>query len=148
MRRPPADTNERCVRRHFEELWNKGHIETIDEFFSAEFVNFGLRYSDAKNNIQHDISVWRTAFPDIRYSIDAIVGSDDLIMCEVTVSGTHRGDFLPVAYLHSRILPPNGRKFVVSQIHRFRLEEGKIVEHFVVRDDLRMFRQLGHLPPV
>jgi predicted ester cyclase len=42
-------------------------------------------------------------------------------------------------------LPANGKSFKVKHIHRFRLKDGKIVEHFAVRDDWGMFQQLGHL---
>jgi len=35
-----------------------------------------------------------------------------------------------------------------ANIHRFRLKEAKIVEHFAVRDDLGMFQQLGHLSAI
>jgi len=41
--------------------------------------------------------------------------------------------------------PPSGKTFRVKHMHRFRLKEAKIVEHFAVRDDLGMFKQLGHL---
>ena len=42
-------------------------------------------------------------------------------------------------------LLPSGKTFRVKHIHRFRLRDGKIVEHIAVRDDLGMFQQLGHL---
>jgi hypothetical protein len=45
--------NKDCVQRHFEELWNHGEIEKIDEFFSQEFTNFDVRYSDVRGIIQH-----------------------------------------------------------------------------------------------
>jgi len=47
--------NKGCVQRHFEELWNHGEIEEIDEFFSQEFTNFGVPYSDVRGIIQHII---------------------------------------------------------------------------------------------
>ena len=34
--------NKDCVQRHFEELWNHGQIDKVDEFFSMEFSNFGV----------------------------------------------------------------------------------------------------------
>jgi predicted ester cyclase len=48
---------------------------------------------------------------------------------------------LPIA----AAIAPNGKTFSVKHIHRFLMRDGKIVEHFAVRDDLGMFRQLGHL---
>jgi hypothetical protein len=34
--------NKDCVQRPFEELWNRGQIDKVDEFFSIEFSNFGV----------------------------------------------------------------------------------------------------------
>jgi predicted ester cyclase len=40
-------------------------------------------------------------------------------------------------------IPPTGRKIAVNEIHIYRLENGKAVEHRVGRDDLGAMRQLG-----
>lgn len=137
--------NKECVRRHFEVLWNRGEIGKIDDYFSQEFSNFGVHYSDVRGIIQQIIRTWRGAFPDLRFQIDLLVEESDTVMCEVTLSGTHLGDFPQIPPLHGPTLPPTGRKFTVKHAHRFRLKEAKIVEHFAVRDDLGMFQQLGHL---
>lgn len=137
--------NKDCVKRHFEELWNRGEAEKIDEFFSPEFSNFGVEYSDVRGIIQHIIRTWRSAFPDLLFQVDSLVAEGDTVMCEVTLSGTHLGAFPQIPPLHGPTLAPNGRKFTVKHIHRFRLKDAKIVEHFAVRDDLGMFQQLGHL---
>ena len=140
--------NKRCVLRHFEELWNCGEVERIDEFFSPKFSNFGVPYSDVRGMIQQIIRVWRGAFPDLLFRIEHMVEEGDTVLCEVTLSGTHLGDFPQIPPLHGPTLAPNGRKFAVKHIHRFRLNEARIVEHFAVRDDLGMFQQLGHLNAV
>ena len=121
--------NKDCIQRHFEELWNRGEVEKIDEFFSQGFSDFGVRYSDVRGIIQHIIRTWRRATPDLEFQIDSLVREGDTIMCEVTVSGTHLGDFPLIAPLNGPTLAPNGRKFTVKHIHRFRLKESKIVVH-------------------
>lgn len=126
-------------------LWNEGRVERIDEFFSPQFVNFGIPYSDVRGMIQAIVAVWRNAFPDLRFTIDCSVAELDTVMCEVTLTGTHLGQFQMIPPLKGPTLTPNGRQFEAKQIHRFRLADGKIVEHFAVRDDLGMFQQLGHL---
>jgi predicted ester cyclase len=140
--------NKECVQRHFEELWNHGAVEKIDQFFSREFTNFGVQYSDVRGIIQHIVRTWRDAFPDLVFQIDALVEEGDSVMCEVTLSGTHLGDFALIPPLHGPTLRPNGKKFTVKHIHRFRMKETRIVEHFAVRDDLGMFLQLGHLAAI
>jgi predicted ester cyclase len=137
--------NKDCVKRQFEELWNHGEVEKVDQFYSQEFTNFGVKYSDVRGILQRIIRAWRGAFPDLAFQIDSLVEEGDTVICEVTLTGTHLGDFPLMPPLHGPTLAPNGRKFKVKHIHRFRLKEAKIVEHFAVRDDLGMFLQLGQL---
>ena len=140
-----SDTNKACVVGHFEELWNRGDIERVGDFFSTEFTNFGRPVPDVQAILGYVIGTWRTAFPDLNFSVDSMIAEDDIVMCEATLRGTHAGVFHLVPPLEGPNLPPNGKSFQVKHIHRFRLRDGKIVEHFAVRDDLGMFQQLGHL---
>jgi predicted ester cyclase len=141
----PNDANKACVRRHFEELWNNGQLDTVEEFFDKDFTNFGQQYQDSRPIIKHIVTVWRTAFPDLRFTVDSMLAEDDVVMCEVSLKGTHLGVFPLIPPLQGPSLPPNGKSFQVKHIHRFRLKNAKIIEHFAVRDDLGMFQQLGHL---
>jgi predicted ester cyclase len=44
-------------------------------------------------------------------------------------------------------IPPSGRHISVEQVHWLHVDEdGKIAEHWAVRDDLGMMRQLGVIP--
>jgi predicted ester cyclase len=137
--------NKTCVSRQFEELWNNGQLDTVEHFFAEDFMNFGQHYEDARPLVKHIVQVWRTAFPDLRFSVDFIVAEDDLVMCETSFQGTHLGEFQLIPPLQGPTLAPNGKAFKVKHIHRFRLKNGKIIEHFAVRDDLGMFQQLGRL---
>jgi predicted ester cyclase len=139
------DANKICVRRHFEELWNEGQIEKAGEFFHQDFMNFGEEHVDGISLVKRIVTVWRTAFPDFRFSIDAMMAENDEVMCEVSCRGTHLGEFQLISPLKGPSLSPNGKAFSVKHIHRFRLKDGKIFEHFAVRDDLGMFAQLGRL---
>jgi predicted ester cyclase len=137
--------NKTCVRRHFEELWNDGQLDRVDEFFDKDFMNFGQQCQDSRPIIKQIVTVWRSAFPNLCFTVDSMVAEGDVVMCEVSLQGTHSGVFQLIPPLHGPSLPPNGKSFRVKHIHRFRLKHSKIVEHFAVRDDLGMFQQLGHL---
>ena len=140
-----VDENKSCVLRQFEELWNNGQVDRVEDFFAADFMNFGQQHLDARPIVQHIVQIWRTAFPDLRFTVDFIVAEGDLVMCEVSLQGTHLGKFPMIPPLQGATLFPNGKTFQAKHIHRFRLKGGKIIEHFAVRDDLGMFQQLGHL---
>ena len=56
----------------------------------------------------------------------------------MTLTGTHEGELMGI--------PPTGRKIEVNEIHIYRMQDGKAVEHRVGRDDLGTMRQLGVIP--
>jgi predicted ester cyclase len=45
------------------------------------------------------------------------------------------------------VFPPTGKTFAMSQSHWFRMDGGRIAEHWANRDDLGTARQCGWLPP-
>jgi predicted ester cyclase len=59
-------------------------------------------------------------------------------MVRLTLTGTNQGEF--------QGRPPTGKRVAQPQMHVFRLFEGKMVEHWEVRDDLSMMQQLGVVP--
>lgn len=57
------------------------------------------------------------------------------VYCQVT--GRHTGPWQGLA--------ATGRSFSSEQVHILRFLDGKAIEHWAVRDDLRMLRDLGVL---
>jgi len=55
-----------------------------------------------------------------------------------TCSSTHEGELMGIA--------PTGKRFAAQQSHWFRVVDGRLAEHWAVRDDLGMLRQLGIMP--
>jgi predicted ester cyclase len=78
------------------------------------------------------------AFSNRRYEIHQVVGEGDTVVVHCTFHGRHTGEFMGLA--------PTGRSFASRQIHIIRFLGGKGIEHWAVRDDLAMLRQLGALP--
>ena len=64
-----------------------------------------------------------------------MIAEGDTVVLRCTLSGTQEGELMGI--------PPTGRKIEVTEIHIYRLEDGKAVEHRVGRDDLGAMRQLG-----
>jgi len=58
-------------------------------------------------------------------------------VCHNTWTGTYGGTAF------RGVKTPEGKRFSVEHIHIYRLAEGKIAEHWVVRDDLGMMQQIG-----
>jgi predicted ester cyclase len=83
----------------------------------------------------------RQNMPDLDVRIDALLGEGDQVVAWVRATGTPTGP---------GPIPATGRKVDFAQAHRFRIsEQGRIVEHWAVRDDLRSMLQAGAItaPP-
>ena len=79
------------------------------------------------------------AAPDQTYRCEELVAEGSLVVARTRWLGTFQGEFLGVK--------GNGGHFDVGQSHSFRIADGKLIEHWAVRDDLEVFRQTGVMPP-
>ena len=80
----------------------------------------------------------RSAFPDFKIVIDLQVAEGDLVVQHATSTGTMKGEFAG--------MPPSGKTAKWEAIHISRIKDGKIVEHWMVQDQLGMLQQLGFVP--
>ena len=98
----------------------------------------------------YSTALWlRAAFATLHYEIHQVIANDDLVAVNSTMKGQHVAPF--VVYADDgqvdAAFPPTNRQFAMTQSHWFRIQDGKVVEHWANRDDLGQARQLGWLPP-
>ncbi|TCC52749.1 hypothetical protein E0H75_03070 [Kribbella capetownensis] len=95
-------------------------------------------------------ALWlRTAFEGLAYEIHHVVANGNLVAINSTMSGRHVAPFVvytPAGAVDT-VFPPTGQTFAITQSHWFRLEDGKVVEHWANRDELGQAKQLGWVPP-
>jgi predicted ester cyclase len=95
-------------------------------------------------------ALWlRSAFEDLRFTVDDVVAQDDVVVTYGSMSGRQAGDFTVFAADGSvqRAFAPTGREFSARQAHFHRMRDGLVAEHWAVRDDQGMALQLGWVPP-
>ncbi len=128
------------LHRWFEEVWNKGRAEAIDEMLASDATAHGLVDSSG-NEVQGTEAFksfqqsFRNAFPDIQVSVEDTVTEGDKITARCTVKGTHTGEGVGLA--------PTDRKVEFNGICIVRVMDGKIVEAWNTFDFMTMFEQLG-----
>jgi steroid delta-isomerase-like uncharacterized protein len=133
--------NAAIVRAHHD-LMNKGDWKGALADFSEDTKNFGRPVGrDHVAMILQD--VW-TTFPDFRLEIVDLVAKDDWVVVRCIESGTHLGvGKIPVNGGLLVDVPPTHKHFEVEATHWWKVRDGKIVDHYGVRDDLGMMEQLG-----
>jgi len=120
--------NKARMRRLFEEV-NKGKAAAM----AAIDRSIDMR-GDLKN-IKQTISEEFSAFPDLHYTIDDMVAEGDKVATRVTMTGTHKGEFMGI--------PPTNKKITIRAIFIHRFAGGKIVEEHCEYSALDLMQQLG-----
>ena len=130
------------IHRWFEEVWNKGREEAIDEMFAADGVAHGL--ADGKDQKLHGpegfkpfFRKFREAFPDIQVIVEDCISEGDRIAARCTVRAKHTGDSLGVAATDKPV-EFTGMTFI-------RMRDGKIVEGWNNFDFMSLYQQIGVL---
>jgi predicted ester cyclase len=98
----------------------------------------------------YSTALWlRAAFEGMHYDVHHAVADGNLVVVNCTMNGRHTAPWTVYAEDGSvdNVFPPTGRTFAMTQSHWFRLDDGRIIEHWANRDDLGMARQLGWIPP-
>lgn len=129
--------NKASARRFLEEVVNRGNVSVIDELASPDFVDHTAPPGVPAGNegFKVFITMFRTAFPDLHYTIDDEIAEGDRVVQRSTARGTMKGDF--------QGMPASGRTATWSEIHITRFADGRAVEHWGVVDQLGMLAQLG-----
>jgi len=133
--------NKRLITRYFEEVWNNGDLDVLDEIIAEDYINHSPGIQNplpGAIGLKPIVAGIRKAFPDLKYVIENMVISDSQVAVFSTMNGTHTGDFFGLA--------PTNKKIKVSQMQIERIANNQIVEHWRVTDELTMLRQLAQIP--
>jgi predicted ester cyclase len=141
-----ADKPELCNR--FEEIWNAKDLAVADELMAQDYLEhalapFGQAEPGRVNGpaAMRETAGWLLAqFPDLHMTIEAMVAEGDLVAVRVLSEGTNLGPL-------NGVVPPTGKRFAARQTHWFRVEGGRLVEHWATREDLVAMLQLGVIQP-
>lgn len=131
--------NKALVRRFVEEVQCQHNLAALSEFFSPDIVDHsGMSNPPNREGARALFAGLLSAFPDHRFTVHRQLAEGDKVMTYKTFQGTHLGPF------HG--IPATGKSVTFDLIDIFTVVDGKMTEHWVVSDQLRMMQQLGVVP--
>jgi len=133
-----TDTSKEVVQRLYEEVWNQGKLDAVDDLVAPDCVRHDLRAGEIAPGAEGQKAapdMFRNAFSDTKLEVEALVAEDDLVAARWTITGTHTGPWAGVA--------ATGRQVRFSGVNFYRVANGKIVELWNLRDDFGLQEQLG-----
>jgi predicted SnoaL-like aldol condensation-catalyzing enzyme len=134
------EENKQLVRRFTREVFDEGNVAAVDRYLADDFYNHVTCRTGTADFIQLARDVGQAQ--GTANVIEFLVAEDDLVVAYMTITRTLHKELEAFGFTFAG----DGRSYTVRHVHVYRVAEGKIREHWAVRDDLSMLRQLGALP--
>jgi steroid delta-isomerase-like uncharacterized protein len=135
-----TEANKALIRSYYEEMWNKHQPSAADRFVATNFIEHNPRLPQGLAGRKQFVTTVLAAFSDYHGEVQELVAEGDKVVSRVQWTGTQDGPY--------QGRPATGNKLVFSTADFFRIENGKIAEHWDVVDTLARAVGLGLvLPP-
>lgn len=134
------EQNKDIARRIYEEVINKRDLDLLDELVKPDYNEH-----DPLPGQREGLDGIRDRFRmlieglDPHFTIEDLIAEDDRVVVRWTNSGTNVGEFLGA--------PATNRPFTTAGIDIYRVEGGKLAEHWHVVDMFGQMVQLGQISP-
>ena len=129
--------NKNLVETLCKSVFQNHDFSRLDEIMRDDYIQHNEDVPQGKAGFKKFHEQLIKAMPDFSYSIKKIVAEGDTVMMYSTVTATHQGEWLGN--------PPTGNKLNFDTVDIFRIENGKIAEHWDVADTLKLFTQVGKI---
>jgi len=135
------EANKAVSRRLIGDVFNTGRLELIDEVASDGYVGHDVAAPapiTGRAGVREQVSAYRSAFPDVRVTIEDQIAERDRVVTRWTARGTHEGELFGIA--------ATGKQATITGITIDRIVDGRIVESWNNWDTFGTLQQLGAVP--
>ena len=133
------DDNKALIRRFIDEIFVRGRSDAVDELLADDFTaHTWPSTGDPKADLKGAIARTSKALANPRFTIDDMIAEGDRVAVRLTAQATQVGEFMR--------MPASGRTYSISEIHIFRVGDGKVTEHWHQFDQMGLMTQLGAMP--
>ena len=85
--------------------------------------------------LMNHIAFFDAVFPKYEIFADEMTAEDNRVVVRARVKGRHEGEFNGI--------PPTYREIELSSVISYEIENGKIVHHWLIADQMALMEQLG-----
>lgn len=117
--------NKEFVLRYFAALNKDKSAATVNAYMTDEVLKEHINFFEA-------------VFPGYQLKAEEMIAEGDQVFVRTTFTGTHKGNLGDIA--------PTNKLVTFSIALTYRIENGKIVDHWMLADQLTMMQQIGVIP--
>ena len=130
------ERNKEMVRAFVTEVFINHDLSVLDQYMQDDYIQHNPDVPQGKVGFRQFFEKTFKAMPDFKYTFKSLVADEDRVWVYCTSSGTHTGgEWLGVR--------PTGNKLSFDVVDMFRIQDGKLAEHWDVADTYTLFNQLG-----
>jgi len=137
MQENQLEANMKVAGAFAESVFAQKDLSAVDDYVRSDYIQHNPLVEQGAEGLRKFFSSWFAAVPDWRYALKKIAAQGDEVWAYGTYSGTLSKDWLGV--------PARGQKYAFDAVDIFRVQDGKLAEHWDVMDIYGWFKQLGVL---
>ena len=128
--------NKEIVHAFINAVFVKHDLSVLDQYMRDDYIQHNPDVPQGKEGFRQFFEATFKAMPDFRYSVHQIIAEGDRVVVYSTSSGTQKGG-------EWRGVSPTGNRLSFDVFDMFRLQDGRLAEHWDVADTYTLFNQLG-----
>jgi predicted ester cyclase len=139
------EAHKKTLERFWNEVWDQGDLDVVDEIFHPDFVDHGLAPGLTKQGpegAKEAVIQFRSAIPDLYLKCTMMIAEGDKVLSLWEAGGKQTG---PLNSARGTI-PPTNKTATVHGMTLNQLKDGKIWAAWDNFDMLGMMQQLGLIP--
>ncbi|MDP9356442.1 MAG: ester cyclase [Chloroflexota bacterium] len=132
-----VEKNKDLIRRVIDRAFNHGDLDIVAEVLADDYLDHaaGPGAPRGLEGFRGFVVAFRATLPDVVVTVEDLVAEGDRVALRVTWRGTQLGPLGSV--------PATGLPVEFVGYHVYRVEDGKLTEHWGLQDDLGLLLQLG-----
>lgn len=130
-----SETNRTLVGAFAEAVFVTKDLSVAEQYMRSDYIQHNPLVQQGLQGFKEFFSAWFDAVPDWSYTLRKIVADSNEVWVYGAYSGTLKKDWLGI--------PASGRQYSFDAVDIFRVQDGKLAEHWDVMDVYGLFTQLG-----
>ncbi|MFH1114157.1 MAG: ester cyclase [Pseudomonadota bacterium] len=135
MKENSAETNKTVISAFAESVFVNKDFSAVDRYMLPDYIQHNPLVKQGAGGFREFFSNWFDSVPDWQCTVKKIVSEGDEVWVYGTYAGTLQKDWLGIT--------ASGQKYSIDAVDIFRIEDGKLAEHWDVLDIYGLFKQLG-----
>jgi predicted SnoaL-like aldol condensation-catalyzing enzyme len=131
-----SNKNKSIVTEFYNDVFIRHDLSRLDGYMRDDYIQHNPDVKQGKAGFTEFFKETFRAIPDFKYTLKKMIAEGDIVMAYSTTTGTHTGG----VWLGKQA---TGNELNFDVVDVFRVQDGKIAEHWDVADTFKLFRQIG-----